>query len=208
MRNTDGAVHMIAYFCSILNTDPAYIDPFFCWEEGFEMTKRTANLMDDPNEVMYYEFRTVFGVVIAYIAGYLMHCHIEITLSMYEKDGGCEFRNTGNFIHWSADGAKFEVTDGANIRRAAKIHRMRRCSYLGMTRGHSRRPHAKVAARRFNKDSPTNQRSHMINARSECIPIGCLRTRNSVKARLVSGCPNTEFLLSRTREKFRRAAVS
>ena len=27
MRDTDGAIHMIAYFCSILNTDPAYIDP-------------------------------------------------------------------------------------------------------------------------------------------------------------------------------------
>ena len=70
--------------------------------------------MDDPNEVLYYEFRTVFGVVIAYIAGYLMHYRIEISLAMHEKDGGCEFVNTGNFIHWSADGAKFEFTDGAN----------------------------------------------------------------------------------------------
>jgi hypothetical protein len=114
MRDTNEALHMIAYFCSILNTDPAYIDPFFCWEEGFEVSQRTANLMDDPNEVLYYEFRTVFGVVIAYIAGYLMHCHIEITLNMYDVDGRPEFKNVGKFTRWSAERAQFEETDGAN----------------------------------------------------------------------------------------------
>jgi hypothetical protein len=43
-----------------------------------------------------------------------MHCHIEITLNMYEIDGRPEFKNTGKFTHWSVEGAKFEETDGAN----------------------------------------------------------------------------------------------
>ena len=114
MRDKDGAVHMIAYFCSILNADPSYIDPFFCYRNGFELREQTAKFMDDPNEVMYYEFRTVFGVVIAYIAGYLMHYHIEITLAMHDDEFGCRFINTGKFIHWDSDVREFEFTAGAN----------------------------------------------------------------------------------------------
>ena len=95
------AIYMIAYFCSIMNTDPSYVDPFFCWEEGFEMKRRPSSNLGDPNEIQYNEFRTVFGVVIAYIAGFLMHYHIEISLAMYKDDeGGHQFVDHGKFIFW------------------------------------------------------------------------------------------------------------
>jgi hypothetical protein len=113
MREKNGAIHMIAFFCLILNTDPLYVDPFFCWEEGFEMRPRTAVLMDDQNELLYYDFRTVFGVVIAYIAGYLMHYHIEITLAMQDDEVGCRFVNNGKLIFWDSDAREFHLTDGA-----------------------------------------------------------------------------------------------
>ena len=96
---SDDAVYMISYFCSIMNTDSSYVDSFFCCEEWFEEKQRMTSQPDDSNERQYNEFRTVFGVVITFIVGWLMHYHIEITLAMpVDETGGYRLVDTGKFM--------------------------------------------------------------------------------------------------------------
>jgi hypothetical protein len=113
MKN-EKAIYMIAYYCSILNTDPSYIDPFFCFEDGFVDRQRTARPDSDRHERQYEDFRTVFGVVIAYIAGWLMHYHIEITCAMHEVEGGFRYVDSGNFIFWDKDKREWGLTGSAH----------------------------------------------------------------------------------------------
>ncbi len=63
------AVYTIAYYLSILNTDPSHKHlGMVCEHNHFEGYDRTAF-----SDYEYDDFRMILGVVVAYITAYLMH---------------------------------------------------------------------------------------------------------------------------------------
>jgi hypothetical protein len=76
------AIYTIAYYLSILNTDPSYMHlDMVCEDNHFNGYERTAF-----SDHEYDDFRMVLGVVVAYITAYLMHFNIEISTAMKSND--------------------------------------------------------------------------------------------------------------------------
>ena len=76
------AIYIIAYYFSILNTDPSYMHlDMVCEHNHFEGYDRTPFSDHD-----YDDFRMVLGIVAAYITAYLMHFNIEICSAMKSDD--------------------------------------------------------------------------------------------------------------------------
>ena len=91
------AIYTIAYYLSILNTDPSYFDlDMVCEVNHFEGYERTAFSDHD-----YDEFRMILGVVVAYITAYLMHFNIEICSAMKSNERGMYFDENCRFRTWA-----------------------------------------------------------------------------------------------------------
>jgi hypothetical protein len=91
------AIYMIAYYLSILNTDPSYFHlDMVCEVNHFEGYERTAFSDHD-----YDEFRMILGVVVAYITAYLMHFNIEICSAMKSNDHSMFFDENCRFRTWA-----------------------------------------------------------------------------------------------------------
>ena len=94
------AVYIIAYYLSILNTDPSYMDiPKTCPENGFRGYHRGPFTDHD-----YEDFRMILGVVVAYITAYLMYFNIEISSAMRAYDNSVQFDWSSRFRTWSEGG--------------------------------------------------------------------------------------------------------
>ena len=80
-------IYTIAYYFSILNTNPVYIDlDMVCKNSHFEEYART--------EYSYHEYddlRMILGVVVAYITAYLIHFNIEISSAIKTNDTSTYF---------------------------------------------------------------------------------------------------------------------
>ena len=91
------AVYMIAYYLSILNTDPSYLHlDMVCEVNHFNGYERTEFSDHD-----YDEFRMILGVVVAYITAYLMHFNIEICSAMKSNDHSMYFDDKCRFRTWA-----------------------------------------------------------------------------------------------------------
>ena len=93
---SNNAIYIIAYYLSILNTDPSYMDiPMACPNRRFEGYARGAHTDHE-----YDDFRMILGVVIAYITAYLMHFNIEISSAMRDYGNSIEFDLQARFRTW------------------------------------------------------------------------------------------------------------
>ena len=92
------AIRMIAYYCSILNTDPSYIDVFYLNKDHIYAGAPHGPHTDHD----YEEFRLVFGVCVAAITSFLMHFNIEISLAMKEGEKRWHFDSTRKFRYWGS----------------------------------------------------------------------------------------------------------
>ena len=91
------AIYTIAYYLSILNTDPSYFHlDMVCEVNHFEGYERTEFSDHD-----YDEFRMILGVVVAYITAYLMHFNIEICSAMKSNDHSMFFDENCRFRTWA-----------------------------------------------------------------------------------------------------------
>jgi hypothetical protein len=91
------ALYSIAYYLSILNTDPSYIRlDMACEVHHFKGYYRGPYTCHD-----YDDFRMVLGVVVAYITAYLMHFNIEISSAIRVTDRGLEFDWNSWFLTWA-----------------------------------------------------------------------------------------------------------
>ena len=91
------AIYSIAYYLSILNTDPSYMHlDMVCEYNHFNGYERTAF-----SDHEYDDFRMVFGVVVAYITAYLMHFNIEICSAMKSNDKFMYYDDKCRFRTWA-----------------------------------------------------------------------------------------------------------
>ena len=93
---SNNAVYTIAYYCSILNSDPSYINVHYADElSGFAGANQGPFTDHD-----YDDFRMIFGVCMAYITAYLMHFNMEISSAMKPFERSFKFDDLAKFRCW------------------------------------------------------------------------------------------------------------